>query len=267
MKPIKYIVTLLFIASSVVPSFAFDSTAADQAYHDGNYELATALYSEAIANEGISAGMLYNLGNCYYKLDKEADAMLCYERASKLDPGNKLIRQNLDFLSGKVLDSNRGALQGKEGNVEPDAESFIDSVYRIIAIDHRSNGWAVFAVMAFILFVGALSLYTFTPNILARKTGFFSGLVFFGFTVIFIVFAFMAASKASRQDEAILMGFTTELLQRPEASAPKASTPLHKGTKIKILDVKKGVDGTEWLQVKLNSDNIGWVRKQDLEII
>ena len=141
------------------------------------------------------------------------------------------------------------------------------SLYRLIAYDTRSNNWAVFAVMAFILFLGGLALYIFTPNVLARKTGFFSGLTFLGFTIIFLIFAFIGAHAYNKQDKAVLMNFTTSLLESPESGAKDISTLLHKGTKVTVLETKKGTDGEEWYKVKLNGDNIGWVKKNDIEII
>ena len=262
---------ILLIVSAIllnsVTCFASSLEVADSAYAKGNYEEAALLYSQVIEQEGFSAEALYNLGNIYYKLGKDGEAMLCYERAIKLDPGNSTIKKNLIFLSSKVTDANKGELNGKSGNVESDRETFIGSIYRLIAIERSSNGWAVFAVMAFILFLGALALYMFTPNVLARKTGFFSGIAFLTFTVVFLIFAYMGASQYQRQDEAILMDFTTQLLQQPDEKAESATTPLHRGTKLKILETKQGSDGTEWIKVKLNAENIGWVKKEGIEVI
>ena len=260
-------VSLVLLISGVLNANAFDYTKAEEAYRQKNYEEAAELFSQAIEKEGMSAGLLYNLGNSYYRLGKDGEAVLCYERAKKLDPGNETINQNLNFLASKIIDSNKGELKGKKGNVEPDQESFLDSVYRLIAIDMQSNNWAVFAVMAFILFLGGLALYMFTPNVLARKTGFFSGLIFLGFTVIFLIFSFVGAKEYTRQDKAILMNFTTSLLQNPESGASTTSTLLHKGTKVTILETKKGKDGSDWYKVRLNGDNIGWVNGKEIEII
>ena len=267
MKPNRILLAITLLVYAVLPVWAFDFEVADSAYAKGNFEEAAALYQQALAQEGMSAGLLYNLGNSFYRLGKDGQAMVCYERAKKLDPGNPLINSNLTFLSAKVREANKGALEGKAGNVEPDDETFMEGIYRLIAIETRSNSWAVFAVMAFLLFLGGVAMYIFTPNVLARKTGFFSGLVFFFFTVIFLIFAYMGADRFNRQDEAVLMEFTTRLLQQPEEKAKPSTSPLHKGTKLKILDTKKGADGTEWIRVKLNSDNVGWLKKQDIEVI
>lgn len=246
---------------------AFDFTEADTAYRRNDFEKARAIYLQALQEEGVSAGLLFNLGNTYYRLGDDGEAILCYERARKLDPGNSRIRQNLDFLTTKVMDANRGSLHGKTGNIEPDQETFMESLYRMIAIDRSSNGWAIFAVMAFILFLGAAAMYVFTPNVLARKTGFFSGITFIGFTLIFIIFAFLAASEYKKQDKVILMDFTNELLLEPNENASSAGTTLHKGTKLQILETKKAADGTEWLKLKLNQENTGWLKKESVEVI
>lgn len=267
MSPSKFLILLVSLWSCCFPSKALDLAAADSAYMHQNYQEAASLYEEALVQEGISPGLLYNLGNIYYKLGKEGEAMVCYERARKLEPRNSEINQNLAFLSSKVLEANKGSLKGREGNVEPDHETFIDGIYRLIAIDMKSNGWAVFAVMAFFLFLGAVAMYVFTPNVLARKTGFFSGITFLAFTVIFIIFAFLGAHHYNSEEEVVLMDFTTELLTQPQDEAPAATSPLHKGTKLKIIETKKGADGTEWIKVRLNSDNSGWLKKQQIEII
>lgn len=263
----KFIIFVLILLSGFCRVEAFDFSQAEEAYNNKNYEEAAKLFNEAIDKEGVSAGLLYNLGNTYYRLGHDGEAMLCYERARKLDPGNEAINQNLTFLSNKVIDANKGELKGKQGNVEPDQESFIAGLYRAIAIDTKSNNWAVFAAMAFILFLGGLALYMFTPNVLARKTGFFSGITFLGFTTIFLIFAFLGAHEYNKKDKAVLMNFTTNLLGSPESGAKEISTLLHKGTKVTVLESKKAADGQEWYKVKLNGDNIGWVKKEGIEII
>ncbi len=57
------------------------------------------------------ARLLYNLGNCLYRLDAPGQAALCYARALQLNPGFKEARANLAFvqrLSGAITRPNRG---------------------------------------------------------------------------------------------------------------------------------------------------------------
>lgn len=260
-------IVLLLMCLTVIRADAARIVEADSAYLHKNFRDAAALYEETLVKEGISAGLLFNLGNTYYRLGKDGEAMVCYERARRLDPGNREIQQNIEFLGSKIIEANKGELKGKPGNIEPDQETFIDGLYRLIAIDHSSNGWAVFAVIAFILFLGSSAMYVFTANVLARKTGFFSGIAFLAFTAIFLIFAYLGAAQYENKEEAVIMDFTVTLLQQPENTAKNTSSPLHKGTRLRILEVKEDDDGTEWLKVRLNADNIGWLKKQSVEII
>lgn len=261
----ELLLSLLLII--IFPIYADDIQRADSAYKAGNYEEAIDLYSQIMDTQGISAGILYNQGNAFYKLGKDGEAIVCYERAKKLDPKNKSINQNLNFVSAKILEQNKGSLNGKAGNLEPDAETFFQSLYRLITIETKSNNWAVFAVMAFLLFLGGMALYMFTPNVLARKTGFFSGICFLGFTMIFVIFAYLGAHRYKSQQEAILMAFTTELLDQPSQDSQKVTSTLHRGTKLKILEETTDNKGEEWTKVKLNSSNVGWIKKENIEII
>lgn len=240
---------------------------ADSAYSAGNYEEAVDLYNDVMQKEGSSAGLLYNLGNAYYKLGREGDAMLCYERAKKLDPGNSLIKQNLNFLATKILEANRGEAGSDKGKVDPDTESFLETLHRKIAADTHSNTWAVLAAITFLLFMAGACLYIYTSKVSLKKTGFFGGIICLGLTILFVIFMFIGAAHQAREDQAILMEFSTELLENPDTSAKKTSTPLHRGTKVQILEDSKGKDGSDWVKVRLNSETVGWVKKSTLEII
>lgn len=267
MNKLKYIYLLFAVLSFSFHLKASDFELAQEAYEQNKFEEASQLYLNGMEKEGTSAAVLYNLGNTFYKIGKDADAILCYERARKMDPNNKLIKQNLKFVSSKVTDANRSALQGRAGNVEPEEETIMEKIYRVIAIERSSNNWAVLAVMAFVLFLCGVALYVFTPNVLARKTGFFSGLTFLGFTIIFIVFSFMAAAEYRNKENVILMEERAELLKEPNEKSSSSTSMLHGGTKLKILEDKKGADGVEWVKVRLNNDNIGWIKKNSVEAI
>ena len=68
---------------------------ADSAYSAGRYTEAVELYKGVIDSEGTSAQLLYNLGNACVRSGAPADAVIYYERALRLDPGNKDARNNL----------------------------------------------------------------------------------------------------------------------------------------------------------------------------
>jgi tetratricopeptide (TPR) repeat protein len=60
------------------------------------YQQAVDLYLTIIRSSGVSAPLLYNLANSYAALGKTGPAVLNYERALRLAPGDADIQANLD---------------------------------------------------------------------------------------------------------------------------------------------------------------------------
>lgn len=75
----------------------------DSAYIKEDYTAAIQIY-EALLKNGEAAEVYYNLGNSYYKIGEIAKAVLNYERALLLQPGNSDIRANLEVARAKTID-------------------------------------------------------------------------------------------------------------------------------------------------------------------
>jgi len=67
-------------------------------YGQGKYRQAIHVYAEIASEYGVSGPLLYNLGNSYAQLDQTGMAILNYERALRLSPGDSDIKGNLDLL-------------------------------------------------------------------------------------------------------------------------------------------------------------------------
>ncbi len=66
-------------------------------YADGRYADAAATYEQVLARGVASAGTYYNLGNAYLKMGDVGRAVLAYEHAARLAPGDPDLRANLAF--------------------------------------------------------------------------------------------------------------------------------------------------------------------------
>ena len=100
----RYILTLVLAIASL-PIFASSLTdRADSAYQAEDYALAAQFYNQATTDDGTSSDLYYNLGNTYYRLGKNAQAILAYERALRLDPSNADARANLDYVNERIVD-------------------------------------------------------------------------------------------------------------------------------------------------------------------
>lgn len=202
MKSFINIFIFALFAAFETAAYAADVSAADSAYSKGNYAEAVKLYSSVAESEGMSSELLYNLGNAYAKSGDYGHALVNFLRALRLDPSNAAAADNVKYIESKVAESNRTELKGKKLSIEPESQTFFSSVNSFICRDHLSDTWGMWAVVLFILFVGCLATYIFTHNVLARKIGFFGGIVFLGLSAVTLSFSFMAASYSTGEGSA-----------------------------------------------------------------
>ena len=270
MKTKVYFLLAILSLFSVVNATARNLAAeADSAYNAKEYSKAVELYKALEEEQGTSVSLLYNLGNAYFLEGDYGNAMVCYKRAYRLDPSNKEVNANLNYLSGRVEDANKAEQKGKRYKVGQDEQSFFQSVHKAVAEDTSSNVWAVWAAVAFVLFVVCAALYIFTRIVLVRKIGFFGGMILLGVSILFLVFSLMGARAYHSENEGVLTAFKTVLLTEPgkETDLEKGQV-LTKGTVVRILSEEVDAEGNvTWYKIRLNSDYIGWVSASDLQRI
>lgn len=269
----KYIVASLLIAlTTLLPAEASAQTTladADSAYTAKEYSKAIELYGIVADTEGVSAPLLFNWGNAYYQEGDYGKAMLCYLRAKRIDPSQKELNANLRYLRSRIEDSNKAEQKGKRLKVTLDEPSFFQNVHTAIAIETASNLWAVWAAVCFILFIGGAALYIFTRSVIARKIGFFGGIITLMCSVIFVAFAISGARAISSKETGVITAFKVNLLTEPgkESESGKDGV-LTKGTEVRIVSEETDAEGNvTWYKVRLNSDYIGWVSADDLELV
>lgn len=236
--------------------------AADEAYMRGTHEdylEAIRLYKEAIEKDGTSAAIYYNLGNAYFRVDSLAKAIICYERALRLDPTDKDIRANLDYVNSKIID-----VQSTDGIsnilVEKSMQMF------------SPNGWAIVSV---IIFVGVLLLtagYIFSRNIRLRKVYFFVALVLLVVNVVTVIIAINAASIVAGNNEAVVVVKSTQLSTSPSTPVDESQKAmlLHEGSKVKVireLATPNDPRVKKWIEVEAAGDNRAWIDAEAIEVI
>lgn len=233
---------------------------ADSAYNAGDFAGALDAYEKIMATQGSSATLYYNLGNCYYRLGKYAQAVIAYERSLRLDPSDSDARANLDFVNSKLVDR-----KGYEG-------SFLSRTFTDIANVMSTNAWAWTAMLFFILTIAGIAVYLFTNEVILRKTGFFGGGITALICVICLIFAFKANSIKESTDYAVVTVPSSILSTSPRApqNRNEEAMLLHEGARVEILDsVASPVDSvkTMWYDVQFDNDHRAWINSHDVEII
>ena len=272
MMKYKYIfcLALILIGININAKGAPTVSEADSAYLAGNYAVAIDVYNQVAEEYGVSAALLFNLGNAYLQQDDYGNAMLCYQKAKKLDPSNKRINTNLAYLTGKVEDANKAEQKGRKRKVTEDTPNFFQSIHTSVAENTSSNTWAGWAAATFLLFSGCVCLYLFNSNVLMRKTGFFGGFILLGISIICLVCAYSGAAVMENHEYGVILTYKTPLMTEPNTTSDKEKNEgiLTRGTKIRIISQETDAEGVvNWYKIRLNSDYVGWVQAKDIAII
>ena len=228
-------------------------SAAD-AYRSGDFKTSIELYekviNESITNNIVSPQLYYNLGNAYYRDSQIGKAILNYERALLLDPGDSDIRHNLRFANNRKVD-----------RITPAGDIFITNWFKAIRNLYSSNVWAVIAIMSFVLSIISLAAFLFVNVLWVRKTAFYSFIVLFLLMIVFNIFSFSQKREQIRGDNAIVMVGAAGVNASPDANSNELFE-LHEGTKVRV----KSSDGN-WYEIEIDNGSVGWTNKDNIEII
>ncbi|MCK7539625.1 MAG: tetratricopeptide repeat protein [Marinilabiliales bacterium] len=166
---------------------------ANKAYTDGLYAEAADLYKKVAVSGYQAPGLYYNLGNSCFKLNDFPGAILWYERAKRLDPGNEDIAFNLNVANSKIADK-----------IEPVPEMFYRRWYFSLVNRFTADGWAWIAVICFLAAFSAASLYLISARLFLRKAGFWSGAVFLVLFLFALLLPFRPLTRPNNVKEAIV---------------------------------------------------------------
>ena len=247
----KIVIYLLCIVAGMTATYGQESlTKANEAYAQEDYIKAIELYEQTAREHGVSSDLYYNLGNAYYKHNEFAKAILNYERALLLNPGNEDARFNLDMANTHIVDK-----------IDPVGRFFLSVWIDTMRSYLSSNTWAVIGIIAFFLFIGGCYLYLFTWSVPLKKIGFFGGIVVLLIAIMANCFAWGLNEKKEIRNEAIVFDATVSVKSSPAESGTDLFV-LHEGTKVVVLS-KVG----EWSEVKISDGNRGWLPSAAIEII
>lgn len=226
------------------------SSEAEQLYRDGKYPEAAELYQKILAEGQESSKLYYNLGNAYYKMGENTQAILNYERALLLDPSDGMARYNLRMAQHAIVDK-----------IDVLPELFLIRWYKGMVTYFSADQWGYISVGLFILFLVMAALFFYSGRVGVKKTGFIIGIVAFLLTLATIFFAMQQERRISQRDYAIITTPSVTVKGAPDHSGTDLFL-IHEGLKVQVT----GELG-DWYNIRLADGNEGWVAKSDLEKI
>ena len=234
----------------LVSTFTFaqsDFDAANTAYAEGRYEEAATIY-QALLDEQPNATLYYNLGNARFKQGELAQAILQYERALRLQPGNKDAQYNLAFAQSKITDN----------IVEQDF--FLSTWARTVRNSLKEPTWLIGSISLFIIALAGLLLFLLGRETWLRKTAFHIAWLALLFSLIAGLNAASLHKRDTLRNEAIITQGVVNGKSSPDRSGTDLFT-VHEGTKVTIRETLG-----EWCNIRVGNYE-GWVRLQTLERI
>lgn len=245
--------TFLFCMLMAIVSLSASATTkenADAEYKRGNYQQAIKDYEELL-KQGVNADLYYNLGNAYYRTDNVTQAILAYERALMLSPGDDDIRFNLQFATSKTIDK-----------ITPESKMFFVTWYQSLVNFTSVDNWAVMAIASIVLVLLLVLMFLFGPNVMLRKIGFYGGCLFFVLFVFCNFFAYQQKYNLQNRTAAIVIAPSVTVKKTP-ANGSSDVFVIHEGTKVDITD--KGLK--DWRGIRLADGREGWLQTRQIEEI
>jgi len=223
---------------------------AEKAYDSKHYKTAIDLYEQLLKQGYSSYQLYYNLGNSYYKNGEIGRAIHSYEIARKLEPNEEDIKINLSIANSKTINK-----------IETKENFFITAVKSNILSSMSTKSWAWLNIFCLIITCSAFFLFYISNSATLKR-------VYFLFASIFLLLFFStyllgnSAVRAKSENKfAIVFVKEVKVLSEPTVSAT-TKFRLHEGTKVRIVE-----NNGNWMLIKLENGNEGWLESSELGVI
>ncbi len=251
-KRLLYLLLILLI-----PYLCYADSGADNMFGTANslyakrqFKQAQAAYLQLITSGYQSEALYYNMGNASYKAGDIASALLYYEKARKLSPGDEAINFNISLANSKTVD-----------RADQAPELFLSRWWHSVLLATSGTALAVISLLLFLIASGSLILYLFAVSFKVKKYSFFTAVVLFITGIISIIIASGQASYFNAHKEAIVFESAAAIKNLPASGGPTVSE-IHSGTKVRIISGNKN-----WLKIRLLNGHEGWIRANNVKEI
>ncbi|GAB5550995.1 MAG: tetratricopeptide repeat protein [Saprospiraceae bacterium] len=224
-----------------------DLQIANEKFRQQDFQTASQLYEQLITEGYQSKALFYNLGNCYYRLDKMGESVLNYERALLLAPKDKEIQENLAFVKGQLKD-----------------EIIALDVFPLIAFwknmrnSFTAGTWTFLALVLFWLGIAGFIIWILAPQRKHRIKGFYLGGVALILFVLPLLLAIGRKQEMKNPQKAVVLTDGLNLHATPSEGSETLYV-LFEGATINTLE-----SAGNWEKVSLANGYQGWVQKTEL---
>jgi tetratricopeptide (TPR) repeat protein len=237
---ISFLFVLLILSTAVqaeASDYLNEVVRANSLYSEKHYAQSAHAY-EVLIEEGVRNGHLfYNLGNAYIRMGKTGSAIYNYLRATKLIPRDENLAANLKF-----------AIQQTRDRIEPPPLGTLNILFFWVN-DFSFNELVFFSIGLNFIFWSSLALWMYFPSLkLARNT-----------LLFVLLLSFISIAVKIKNESDLKLGVViAENIEVKSGHTVDTITlfQLHEGALVTITDKHN-----DWLEVRLNDRQKGWVPK------
>lgn len=211
-------------------------------YEEGDYEGALEAYRSILSDGQESWELHYNMGNAYYRLDSLGKSILSYERALRLAPTKKEVKENLALAYSKT-----------EDRIEVLPTLFLVEWFRAVVGLFTPRGWRTACVILMVLVCASLCLFFIAQDYKRRRSLFITSALLGFLLLLTILNATFSAHYASHSKEAIVTDAMVVVKGSPDSKSVDKFV-LHEGTKVTVTDQQD-----QWWQIELSDGKSGWI--------
>ncbi|MBL7033927.1 MAG: tetratricopeptide repeat protein [Candidatus Delongbacteria bacterium] len=246
-RSILFLIGLLaFCGTTIVAGPAEDFHTGVTAYSEGDY-LAAGNAFEAVLEQGLVSGELYyNLGNCAFRQENVALAILYWERARKLLPHDPDLLRNLDLAAGLLADP-----------LPPDAQlplwRWLDLLLDLLT----PSGWGLLMLVISWLLAITLGWRLWRNTLLLRR------LTPYLVSMLLIAGAFFGTRlyRDANDHRAVVMVQKVTVRSAPDSLAAELFD-LHSGSQVLLREATR-----EWRRIRLPNGQGGWLPQSSITTI
>lgn len=250
MKSIILTLALIGFWTASFASLSDSVNHANQLYSEGKYQEAIDSYNRVLSAGQESAEVYFNLGNSYYKKDELAYAILNYERAKLLAPHDQDIIFNIEMANQRIVDQ-----------LEALPQPFFKRWWKSLVNMSGSDQWSKISISLFVLALAFLILFLFSRTVVFKKCSFSLMVILVILSGATFVFAQQQNALRTRSRGAVVFAPTVTVKASPSDSGT-AIFVIHEGLKVNVVDAVG-----DWYQIKLSDGNVGWMKKDELQVI
>jgi len=221
---------------------------ANRLYSRGMYQKAIESYQKVLDSGYESGAIYYNMGNAYYKLHKIGHAVLHYEKARKLIRDDEDLKNNLELAHLRTQDK-------------------ISTVPAFFLFDLFSSFLRFFS-LSFLGVSVIISIYLLVVAAILAMKGLLSPMLAKSLVISLLVLSSLVgvvftakAIQDATASNAVVLTMVVNAKSEPQESSSTLFV-IHEGLRVEVVQ-QQG----EWIEIKLQDGNKGWIHYSDVGMI